>query len=510
MASSLSPRTVGGAAWTVAGSTAQAVVSIVTVAVLARLIPPEGFGAFAAAMAILRAGETFAQLGLDAALVQRPQLTKAHHRAAFTLLILAAAVTASSIALGSDVLARAIGLSSVGPLLTILSLALPAAALGRVSESLLRRDLELRALALARVASTALVFSPTAIVMAAKGHGALSLVVAQVASDAAHSALLLVARRHALKPLLSRPIVADLVRFGGGMTLARLGTYVATEGDKLLVGRLLGGSALGVYSRALGLVMAPVDFVGNLATRVLFPALSRAKRDGEDLALAYRRGAALALVTLAPIALAVLVLAPWIIAVFLGSAWHDAIGPLRMLGAAMFLRGAFLVLSNVAKASGAVYAIAWRYLLHGAVVLLCVALGSRYGAQGAAAGVTLAMALRFALLHALCMRLLHVPVRVVVVDHLQALPLLILTVALAAATAGIAELYPLPSVVVLSLFTAAWCSLVLLATWLSPRFFLGESGHWLALELLALAPHGSRAHRLRARLAATASARGAS
>ena len=67
-----------------------------------------------------------------------------------------------------------------------------------------------------------------------------------------------------------------LVRFGGQCTVSHLMLYLATNVDKVLVGRLFGKVPLALYGQAFNLVMKPVHVLITPLTGVMFPTLSRA------------------------------------------------------------------------------------------------------------------------------------------------------------------------------------------------------------------------------------------
>src|SRR5687768_1485098 len=84
----LSERALGGLIWTFLGTGAQVVLQVLALVVLARLLTPEDFGVVAAALVVIGFSAIFSHLGVGPAVVQRPELTGAHLRTAFTLSVL--------------------------------------------------------------------------------------------------------------------------------------------------------------------------------------------------------------------------------------------------------------------------------------------------------------------------------------------------------------------------------------------------------------------------------------
>src|SRR5205807_2134222 len=82
---------------------------------------------------------------------------------------------------------------------------------------------------------------------------------------------LLVLQPHPMIPLLEGRALRELARFGGGMMLAKLANYAAGQGDSAVVVRSLGAEALGLYGRAIQLMVMPAMYIGDVLDRVLFP-----------------------------------------------------------------------------------------------------------------------------------------------------------------------------------------------------------------------------------------------
>jgi O-antigen/teichoic acid export membrane protein len=73
--------------------------------------------------------------------------------------------------------------------------------------------------------------------------------------------------------------VRELVGFGKWIFISTLLTFFAMQTDKLMLGRLVGTTTLGVYSIALVLTSLPRTLVQQIAGAVLFPALAEKFRD---------------------------------------------------------------------------------------------------------------------------------------------------------------------------------------------------------------------------------------
>lgn len=78
--------------------------------------------------------------------------------------------------------------------------------------------------------------------------------------------------------------VRTLLRFGGWVSLSTMFTFIAGQSDRLILGKLVPMSVVGVYSIALMFAKLPYDIGSRLAQIVLFPTLAAvARQDRETL-----------------------------------------------------------------------------------------------------------------------------------------------------------------------------------------------------------------------------------
>lgn len=231
-----------------------------------------------------------------------------------------------------------------------LSCTMLAAALSTPHQALLQRHMRLGRLAVIRV--TAQVSGGLMAVAAAlAGWGVWALVVQQYVE------LLVLAVQawwsEPWRPLwtLDRQGTRGLVRFGGFYTLSGLMFYAMTNIDKILVGRLLGEVALGLYGQAFNLAMKPVNLVMMPLAGIMLPALSRAgdRRQYHELVLGFNR--AIALIML-PAGVGLMIVAPEAIRVMGGPRWAAAGPLLAALGIAVLVQGFFNALGSVFASSG--------------------------------------------------------------------------------------------------------------------------------------------------------------
>jgi PST family polysaccharide transporter len=122
-----------------------------------------------------------------------------------------------------------------------------------------------------------------------------------------------------------------MMRFGGTLTLNGLVVYVASNFEKVLLGRYWGVDALGIYGRAYQLINIPTDNLNSAAGEVAFAALSRLQDDPSRLRIYFLKGYSLVLSLTLPITIGCALFADDMILVLLGPKWMGAAPIFRFL-----------------------------------------------------------------------------------------------------------------------------------------------------------------------------------
>ncbi|MEW6154481.1 MAG: lipopolysaccharide biosynthesis protein [Actinomycetota bacterium] len=476
---SLSIRTLRGAAWLFASSWVRAILSIAIVAVLSRILTPLQFGVVGAALVVIGLAERLAEAGLNHALVQVKDLTQAHVRTAFTLTMTVSAIFGAATAISAEPIGRFFGIEELPPVLRVMALLFPLDAIAGTSKRLLQREMRFRHYGAADVLSTALGFGLVGIVSAVLGAGVWSLVFAHFGQTFVMATYCIIAQPHSLRLQIDRGALRDLVRVGGGFALTEIFTYCARRGDNLMVGKLLGASALGLYGRAYALMDQANQLIASVVQTAMFPAASRVQQDVERLRLGYVRGLAITFVIFIPSGAVAALLAPEIIGVLLGSQWSPAIGPFQILAAGMSLRAGFKLSSTILQAKGAVYRMARLEFVYAMVVIGGAAIGSQWGVSGVATSTLVGVAVSFFLTAGLAMKVCGIRRRDLIGISTPGVRLALASVAVVAPPTLLCRHYALPQILTLGVAMALLAIMLLALARRYGRQLFGEHGVWL-------------------------------
>jgi len=475
--SSFFQRTIAGVVWAGIGTTGQTFVQFAVLVVLARLLTPEDFGIVAAAMVVVGLSGIFSLLGVGPAIVQRSSLERRYIQTAFSITLLLGAFFYVLVFLAAPLVESFFRMEGLARVLRIAALTFPIRGLGVVAESLAQRRLRFRFLSTVSMLSFVFGYALFGIGFAMLGFGPYALVAAYLAQAVVYTLLLLFARSHSLIPGFESRAFKELMYFGGGYTADLLGNYTALQGDNLVVGRILGATALGNYGRAYQMMMLPVKLVGGVLDRVLFPTMAGFQDKRSRLQSTYRRGTVAVALTMLPTSVFAAIFAPELVDLALGKQWREVVAPLQILSVGLLFRTGYKVGDSLTRATGAVYRRAWRQWMYSAAVVGFSVLGSAWGIKGVAWGVTAAIIANYILVAALCRQLTGLSWNSFVVAHMPG-------VSLGATWAALALLLKrlLPasasSITVLSIAILTLVAVTGVLWHVLPQVFLGKDGQW--------------------------------
>lgn len=400
---------------------ASVLLSLMTLAVLARMLGPDIFGTFAIAIAILALGTVLADAGFAAVLVQRPAIDSGAIGAATVLSLALGLLSVTAAILLSQPIEDVLQFPGLAPILIATSLSLPALALSAVGSALLQRRGEFGRLSVVTFLAQ-LANSIVSIAAAWRGEGVWSLVAGYWAAAIVSGlvgGLLILAER----PKVTKESLSYALRSGHVFTLAKVIGWAASSADQVVLARLLGATDLGIYTRVLAQVSKVNLIFGAAAYRVFFSSFSRMQENLQRLASAFEDVLSGYLIVAGLLSAFTLVFAEEIVLLLLGPGWSAAIPVLQIAALGMIARSGHVVTEAVPAALGLYRINAARHALRLILTVLGAVVGCRWGVQGAVWGSVAAFWIFYASSLAAVVRLTRVNGFSVVGDHLRAIAL---------------------------------------------------------------------------------------
>ena len=326
----LRQRAVSGIGWSGAARLVSQAMNFAITVILARLLTPEDFGLIGMIVVFLGFASLFGEFGFGAALVQRKRLEQRHLSSIFWMNLGVSFVLAWIVAALSPLLSWLYSEPRLTPIALIIALSLFLGSIEVVPRAVLERSMEFRRLALVETTSV-LISGGLAIGLALAGFGVWSLVWQLLSLTTARAIGVALASNWNPRFRFDWSAVRELIGFSGNLVGFRAFNYWVRNADNLLIGKFLGSEALGIYSRAYGVMLLPVRDVASVLDRVLFSALSRLQDDRGRVKSIYLRAiGGVALITV-PVMVSLLVVSENFVLALFGPRWEAMVPILQIL-----------------------------------------------------------------------------------------------------------------------------------------------------------------------------------
>jgi len=300
------------------------VISLGSIAILARLLRPEDFGLVAMVWAILGFVMVFREAGLSLATVQKKDVTHEQVSNLFWVNLGLGVAIAILIVSASPIFSVLYNDPRLAPIAAALSVPAIFSGLTIQHQALARRHMKFWLVQISGLCGSVLGIA-TAIFVAWKGGAYWALVGQRTVSSAATCAILWMTVPW--RPGLPRrgTGVRSMLQFGANIMGGRFIKMFPQQLDKILIGSIAGEASLGFYSKAKRLMMLPLREINNPANSVTFPALSRVQDDPKTYKNYYYQGIKLLVSLVLPAIICLAIVADDLVPVFLGKGWGDVV-----------------------------------------------------------------------------------------------------------------------------------------------------------------------------------------
>jgi lipopolysaccharide exporter len=342
-----------GVVWSNVAFVCTRALSFVAVVILAHLLAPSEFGVVAAVLVILGVLELGSDLGMRASVIYEQEFGITQRvQTAFTFgLIVAGVITAFGLVI-APLVGDAFDINGVTGLFRLAVLNVMLTGFGNVHDALLLREMDMKRRTVSEVVR-GVARAGVSIALALAGVGAASLVWGMLAGTAVWVVTLWGLTGFIPSLSFDRRAARSMAAYGLGASALDALAAVTTRLDVVVIGRVLGSGALGLYTIAFRLPEVLIQSVAWNISQVMFPALSRQRvLDRERLEpvtlMLIRYQALYAL----PVAAVLAVLAPPLVEVLFGPRWHNAAGVLAAIAVLTSVAALIHPLGDLLKAVG--------------------------------------------------------------------------------------------------------------------------------------------------------------
>jgi PST family polysaccharide transporter len=427
------PSVRSGATRLAASQGLQYVARLGTSVVLARLLAPNDFGLLGlVGVLVVLLQRTVGDGGMVNALVQRERVSRELASSVFYLQVVLGALTTATLVVTAPWLSALLGDRDATGVLRGIALCFVIAAFAKVPEAMMRRHMQYGRVA-ALGSMNAVVTGVVAVPLAVAGHGVASMVIGQVVAVVAEVLTAWVLSGWRPARVFRWSEIRGVTGFARNLTAFNLVNYLSDAGDKFVVGRFVGTSALGLYNLPYRLLFAPVFAIAQVYRDLLFPRFSRDQHDDAAIASGFLRAvASMSLVTFPMCALTAALAGPLVDA-GLGERWHDAGPILSVMAVAALVQSVLVTGGTILTAKGRTDVLLRWGLVSSVTMFAFYGVGARQGAIGVAVGFLLGSAVLAYPAMAIPFRQIGLPVRRLVV---ALVPAIVATIALVAIAVG--------------------------------------------------------------------------
>lgn len=297
-----------------------AAVSFGSLVIYARFLTPSDFGLFSVVLATVDLLTVVVTMLFHDALVQRQHVTERHFNTAFTVSLGLGLVMLAVCASLAPLLAKLLGNPTATPLLAVMALSFPLAALSSTIAAYHRRELEFKALAIRSLAGR-LVGAGAGIVLVIRGAGAWGLVAQQLVTAAAGTVVLWATTNRRPRLAFGRTELRQLLGFGGYAITTLLTGFAVGRIFTIVAGILLGTTAAGVLNLGFRVVDVFWAIAATAINQVALPVLAPLRFTPERLARAYRTAVTFSALMLYPSFVGLAVVAREVVQLLFGARW---------------------------------------------------------------------------------------------------------------------------------------------------------------------------------------------
>jgi O-antigen/teichoic acid export membrane protein len=381
------PGTVAAVLWAAAERWGQQLFSFAVFIVLARLLEPTAFGLVALASLCLSFCTILVDSGLGAGIVRLRHVDAKHLSSAFWLGLGLSTALLTATGFIAPFLSRWMGVTELAPVLRVLALSLPIAALTTVPSALLTRHLRFDTLT-KRTVLGVMVGGVAGMAAAGLHWGVWSLVVQQITATVIGAAFLWTSVRWRPTADISIRHLRDVGGIGLAVVANAIAWFICQRADQAVLGAAMGAHELALYAMAMKLVMLIVDLLCVPIGRAALPILAEQQDDRDAFERTYVRLTAAAVLGAFPVLVGLSLVAPEGVAAVLGDRWQESALVVRLL----LGYGLVIVLftlndaAMIAKSRTRLYVA--MLVLNAITTPLASLIGVRWGLEGVATAAT--------------------------------------------------------------------------------------------------------------------------
>ncbi|RKY39643.1 MAG: lipopolysaccharide biosynthesis protein, partial [Candidatus Omnitrophota bacterium] len=327
---SLSQKVVRSTFWMGAFKVTERTLRFIRTIIVARLLSPTDFGLFGLACLAMDILERFSETGMNAALIQKKEKTEEYLDTAWTINLIRNIFLFSLLFFGAPFIAKFFNNLSAAPLIRVIAVIMIVRGLTNIGAVYFIKEFDFRKQFVLRTVGI-IVNVVVTLTLAFILRNAWALVWGYLAQSVANCIASYILHPYRPKLQLELPKAKELLNFGKWIFGSSILIFLITQGDDILVGKVLGLTALGLYQMAYAIANLPATEITHVISQVTFPAYSKLQDNLPKLREAYLKVLQLTAFISFPIAGLIFALAPDFTKLFLGEKWMPMVPAMQIL-----------------------------------------------------------------------------------------------------------------------------------------------------------------------------------
>jgi lipopolysaccharide exporter len=328
---SIMSRTARGAGWTIGWRLTTRLIGFCSTLVLVRLLTPEDFGIVSLAAGFFRALDSVAGFGVEGAIIRADRADRAIYDAGFTINVVRGAFTSAVMILCASPLGRFFDNTHLVEVIYVLSAGWAVSALENTGVIEFRRhlsfDMEFKIQIIPRLLALGITI-PAAFIW----HSYWALVAGMVTTRVI--TVLLSYVMHPFRPRAGFTGMRRIFGFSFWEWIIGLLNLVGGRADTVIIGRLLGAGAVGIYGVGGEIASLPSSEIVAPLCRALFSGFVAERRGGNDGSATMLRVLALLALPTFPLSVGLSLVAYPVVKIGFGAEWLGAVPLVQVLGVA--------------------------------------------------------------------------------------------------------------------------------------------------------------------------------
>ena len=347
-------KSVSATIWSVLDRVWAQAVGFVIGIILARLLTPEDYGLVGISLVFIAFSNVFIEAGFSNALIRKLDRTNTDYSTAFHFNAVMGVVMYIALFLGAPWIADYFDDQQLIPLTRLVSVTVVLNSLCIVQNAILTAEFRMREQAIINIASQ-IPSGLLAIYMAYIGMGIYALAVQTVLASLLRTIMFWVVTKWIPTMEFSKDSMRYLWGFGSKLIGANFLGTVFNEIYTILVGKFIGKTDLGLYSKGRSLSTQPETICNGVIQKVALPILANAQGDNSLLKEKYRELTQLVTCVMTLLSGILIVVAKPLILLLWGEVWEGSVIVFQMLLIASvigYVQSLTLVLLQIVNQTG--------------------------------------------------------------------------------------------------------------------------------------------------------------